>query len=203
MPLSEGSLSLIFPCLHLRQMGFGALETYRYLEAARFASALVKACVRYPLASLPFLLAAAGRPFSFLPSTLALRRADSSPQSEGGGTRQVLQLRRTLSLFDRSFAPFFILSMQPSTKDAKSRFTTFSLPAFSLQNICRAISACRLCAASLYSGLTPENALSSETTKVEKNTAIKTSKITRLKLLLLFLSFQSQLYQPTRDGFRP
>lgn len=32
-------------------------------------------------------------------------------------------------------SPFSILSMQPSTKDAKSRFTTFSMPAFSVQNL--------------------------------------------------------------------
>jgi len=94
-------------------------------------------------------------------------------------------------------------SMQPTTKDARSRFITFSLPAFSLQNICRAISACRFCAASLYSGLIPEIALSDETTKKEKNIAIKMRKRTRLKLLLLFLSLQSQFYQPAYGFTNP
>jgi len=41
-------------------------------------------------------------------------------------------------------------------------------------------------------GLIPEIGLSSEKAKVGKNTAIKTSKLTRLKLLLLFLSLWPQ-----------
>src|SRR4029453_12154612 len=86
--------------------------------------------------------------------------------------------------------------MQATTNDAKSRLVTFSLPAFSLQNICRASSACRFCAASLYSGFISEIALSGEKAKVEENTAIKTRKPIRLKLLLLSPSLQRQCDQP-------
>jgi len=80
---------------------------------------------------------------------------------------------------------FSTSSMQPSTKDAKSRLLTFSLSAFSLQNLCRTSSACRFCAASRYSGAII--GLSSEKARVGKSTAINTRKLIRLKLSLLFL----------------
>jgi hypothetical protein len=91
--------------------------------------------------------------------------------------------------FDRLFS---LLNFFHATNHERRKIALHncSLPAFSLQNLCRAISACRFCAASLYSGLIPETALSSEKAKVEKNTAIKTRKLTRLKLLLLFLCLQ-------------
>jgi hypothetical protein len=52
--------------------------------------------------------------------------ADGSPQLDASG------------YFLIACSAFSIASMQPTTKDARSRFITFSLLAFSLQNICRA-----------------------------------------------------------------
>lgn len=94
---------------------------------------------------------------------------------------------RGSSYFLIACSAFSIASMQPTTKDARSRFIIFSLPAFSLQNICRTISACRFCATSFCSGLTPAATLSIEKTKLEKNNAVKTRKLIWPKLLLLFL----------------
>jgi hypothetical protein len=63
--------------------------------------------------------------------------------------------------------------MQATTKDARSRFIIFSLSAFSLQNIWRAISACRFCAASCTRGLRGKLPWLSEKRKVEKTMQLK------------------------------
>ena len=136
---------------------------------------------------------------SSVANLISARSSTFCSRSSGPALRVGGWIAATRRYFLIACSALSIASMQPTKKAARSRFITFSLPAFSLQNICRAISACRFCAASLYSGLIPEIALSSEKAKVEGNTAIKTRKLTRLKLLLLFLSLQPPLYKPAEN----
>ncbi len=98
--------------------------------------------------------------------------------------------RHSTLFFDRLFSPLNCVHAA-NHKSRKIALHNLILPAFSLQNICRAISACRFRAASLYSGLIPEIALSSGKAKVEQNTAIN-RKLILLKMLLLSPNLQRQ-----------